>query len=106
MRCEPGGAKVKAPRVSNGFFCCRKFSWCARVLRLRNRLEPGRDDGADDDLQRVLQQQRRAEHREVGPACEDDLEEGEAEGERLVARAHDEGDAVPRLQCTRSAAQR
>ena len=72
----------------------------ARVLRLHNLLEPGREDGADDELQRVLQQQRRAEHREVGAPCEDDLEERQPEGERLVGRAHDEGDAVARLQCT------
>ena len=48
----------------------------------------------------MLQQQRRAEHREVGPPCEDDLEERQPEGERLVGRAHDEGDAVARLQGT------
>ena len=80
------------------------FSWCRRVLRLCNLLEPGREDGADDELQRVLQQQRRAEHRKVGPPREDDLEERQSEGERFVGRAHDEGDAVARLECTRSAA--
>ena len=47
----------------------------------------------------MLQQQRRAQQAEVGAAGEDDAEERHAEGERLVGRAHDEGDAVARLQC-------
>ena len=51
-------------------------------------------------MEPVLEPNWRAEHREGGPPCEDDLEERQPEGERLVGRAHDEGDAVARLQRT------